>query len=180
MNQLSKEKVLVVIDMQNDFITGALANEEGQKIVGALKERIETCKKEGFSIFFTRDTHGTNYLETQEGRKLPVPHCLKGTDGWQIVPELQPYAEESRVFDKPSFSSPEIPVWIKSQIGTEPETIELCGVCTDICVISNAMVLKAAFPETPITVKADLCAGVTVESHRNALSAMGMCQINVE
>ncbi len=180
MKELSKKKVLLVVDMQNDFITGSLANAEGQQIISAVKERIEECREEGYSIFFTRDTHGKDYMETQEGKNLPVPHCLKGTEGWQIVPELLPYVEENNVLDKPSFGSLELPLWLKKEIGEDPESVEICGVCTDICVISNAMVLKAAFPEIPIMVKGSLCAGVTVESHQNALAAMGMCQIKVE
>ena len=173
-------KVLVVIDMQNDFLTGALANEEGVKIIKDVKARIEDAEKENYVVLFTRDTHGENYMNTQEGRKLPVPHCLKGTEGWQITEELLPYAEEDRILDKPAFGSPELPSWIREKAGEDIEEIELCGVCTDICVISNAMILKGAFPEVPVRVKKHLCAGVTPESHCNALAAMEMCQVEVE
>ena len=173
-------KVLVVIDMQNDFLTGALANEEGVKIIDDVKQRIDEAEKEGYTVLFTRDTHGENYMETQEGKKLPVPHCLKGTDGWQITKKLRPYADEERVLDKPAFGSLELPEWIEKKAGGVPEEIELCGVCTDICVISNAMILKGAFPEVPVRVKKSLCAGVTPESHNNALAAMEVCQVEVE
>ena len=174
-----KKKVLLVIDMQNDFLTGALANEEGQKIIGAVKARIEECKEEGYEILFTRDTHGENYMETQEGEKLPVPHCIEGSEGWQITDELLPYTDSRNVLDKPSFGSLELPRKIMTRVNDEPVEIELCGVCTDICVISNAMILKAAFPETPVKVNGNLCAGVTPESHATALEAMKMCQVEV-
>lgn len=177
---MNAKKVLIVIDMQNDFVTGALANEEAQKIIGAVAERIETCRAEGTEVFFTRDTHGQNYMDTQEGRFLPVPHCVHGSDGWQIIPELSAYAEEERILDKPAFGSLKLPEFLREKLGEEPGEIELCGVCTDICVISNAVILKAAFPEAAVTVRGNLCAGVTVESHENALAAMGACQVIVK
>lgn len=173
-------KVLIVIDMQNDFVTGALANEEAQKIVAGVEAKIQSYQKNGLPVFFTRDTHGDDYMQTQEGAMLPVPHCLKGSEGWQIMDSLKPYVTEGAVLDKPSFGCIELPRWLESKLGEKPEEIELCGVCTDICVISNAMILKAAFPETRVRVSGSCCAGVTPESHSNALKAMKVCQIIVE
>lgn len=174
------KKALIVIDMQKDFLTGALANPEGEAIIPAVAKRIEEYEKEGCPVFFTRDTHTEEYMNTQEGRLLPVPHCIKGTDGWQIAKELRGFADEGNVLDKLSFGCMELPTWIAGKLGETPKELELCGVCTDICVISNAVILKAAFPETKIEVKGRLCAGVTPESHENALNAMKNCQIIVE
>lgn len=174
------KKILLVIDMQKDFVTGALANEEAQKIIGNIQEKIGEYKKEGNPVFFTRDTHGENYLQTQEGRLLPVVHCLKGSDGWQIVSQLTAEVSEENVLDKPAFGSLALPKWLEEKLGGElPDEIELCGVCTDICVISNAMILKAAFPETVISAEGKCCAGVSPESHQTALDAMKACQILV-
>jgi nicotinamidase/pyrazinamidase len=178
-----EDKVLVVIDMQNDFVSGALKNEEAEKIVADVAAMVGEYVNKGIPVFFTRDTHDADYLNTQEGRLLPVPHCIAGTDGWQIVKELRGFVKEGRegnVFDKPSFGSMYLPQWLREKLDGMPETIEFCGVCTDICVISNAMIMKAAFPEMEIAVKGDFCAGVTPESHRTALSAMKSCQINIE
>lgn len=166
-------KYLIVVDMQNDFISGTLGSREAASIVPAVKELVE-----GFDgrIIFTRDTHFENYLDTREGRRLPVRHCIKDTDGWQICDDLKPYA--TTVVDKISFGSTELSELISSTAA--PSEITLCGLCTDICVISNAMLLKAAFPETDIKVVASACAGVTPESHLNALSAMKAVQIDIE
>lgn len=177
------KKVLLVIDMQKDFVTGALANEEAQKIVSAIEKRIEEYRKDDYPVFFTRDTHGENYMDTQEGRLLPVPHCIKDSDGWQIIEQLRGFADEENVLDKPSFGCLNLPAWLLEKLdekGENLEEIELCGVCTDICVISNAMILKAAFPEVTVSVNGKLCAGVTPESHENALKAMASCQVVVE
>lgn len=160
-------KVLVVIDMQNDFIDGALGTKEAQVMLPRLVEKLE---REEALLVFTQDTHGADYLETQEGKNLPVPHCIKPEKGWEIAPSLKPFVE------KPSFGSLELP---KVIAGLEPEAIELVGLCTDICVIANAMILKAAFPEVPVSVDASCCAGVTPQSHENALQAMKMCQVTV-
>lgn len=170
---------LIVIDMQNDFISGALGTKEAQEIVPAVKEKIAQCQSSQTVIFYTRDTHGTDYLHTQEGRKLPVSHCIKGTDGWEIAEGI--YAEGTAVIDKPSFGSLELPERIRESLsnGEVAGKIELIGLCTDICVISNAMILKAAFPEASIVVDSSCCAGVSVESHQRALDAMEMCQIEV-
>lgn len=173
-------KVLVVIDMQNDFLTGALANEEGCKIIPQLKALIEKETAAGTMVVFTRDTHYDDYMNTQEGKLLPVPHCIKGTEGHEITPELAMYATAENTIDKPSFGCLELGNWIYELLGETPDEIVMTGVCTDICVISNAMILKATFPETPIKVIGSCCAGVTVESHETALKAMAGCQIFVE
>ncbi len=171
------QNILIVVDMQNDFIDGALGTAEAAAIVPAVKEKIA-----GFDgiVVYTRDTHGDNYMETREGRNLPVPHCIKGTQGWEISTKLTP-AENAVIFDKPTFGSTELADWAMKQHAAEPiGRITLIGLCTDICVISNAMLLKAALPEVDIAVDAACCAGVTPESHDNALAAMKMCQIVVE
>lgn len=166
-------KYLIVIDMQVDFITGSLGSELATAIVPNV---IRKVKNFDGKVIFTRDTHFEDYMNTQEGKKLPVPHCIKGSDGWQICNELKPYAET--VIDKLTFGSIELPKLLES-FGEPIEKIELCGLCTDICVISNAMVLKAAFPEVPITVDASCSAGVTFESHNTALDAMRAVQIEI-
>lgn len=168
-------KVLCVIDMQNDFIDGALGTKEAVAIVPAVKEKINLCLKDGQRVIFTRDTHGEDYLNTAEGKKLPVPHCIKDTDGWQISSALA--TDGCEIIDKPTFGSFEL---VKAVSATEElESIELIGLCTDICVISNAMMLKAAFYETPVTVDSNCTAGVTPQSHFNALESMKMCQIDI-
>ena len=167
-------KLLAVIDMQNDFIDGALGTKEAEAIVPAVKARIEECRRDGWDVVFTRDTHTKDYLNTQEGRNLPVVHCVKDTDGWAIRDGLA--VDSDRVFDKPAFGSVEL---MRAARDWQPDEIELVGLCTDICVISNAMLLKAALPETPVAVRAACCAGVTPESHDNALAAMRMCQIEI-
>lgn len=176
-------KVLIVVDMQNDFITGSLGTKEAQAIVPNVKKKIDEAVKNGDLIVFTRDTHFENYLETKEGQKLPVEHCIKGTDGWQIPEELLPPDDYDDVYvlDKFTFGSTELPVNMitSGQLGNV-EAIELIGLCTDICVVSNAMILKAAFYDLcEITVDATCCAGVTPETHEAALKTMEMCQINV-
>ena len=178
---MNTEKVLLVIDMQNDFVTGALANEDAQKIIGGIRAKIAQYKSEDYPVFFTRDTHGENYLDTQEGRLLPVSHCIKDTEGWQVIEELAVDACEECTLDKKSFGCLELPAWISEKTGgAVPSEIGLCGVCTDICVISNALILKAAYPETVVTVDGSCCAGVTPESHETALSAMRACQVLVK
>lgn len=176
---MEKDKALLVIDMQVDFVTGALANEEAQKIIGRLQEKIEDYRSQGLPVLFTRDTHGEDYMETQEGRLLPVPHCVKGSDGWQIIEELREGLKDDCVLDKPTFGCMELPKWLREKLGGAPSEIEMVGVCTDICVISNAMILKAAFPETVVKVDSSCCAGVSPQSHETALDAMKACQIIV-
>jgi nicotinamidase-related amidase len=166
-------KYLIVVDMQVDFITGSLGSELATAIVPNVVEKV---KHFDGTVIFTRDTHGSDYMNTQEGKKLPVSHCIKDSDGWQICDELHPYAKI--LVDKPTFGSTELPRLL-SERGEPIERIELCGLCTDICVISNAMLLKAAFPEVPIAVDAACSAGVTAESHETALAAMRAVQIEV-
>lgn len=168
------KKILVVVDMQNDFIDGALGTPEAVAIVPYVKELIE-----GFDgkVLFTRDTHFENYMDTEEGRNLPVPHCIKGTEGWQIRAELDAL-RTTEAIDKITFGSRDL-VDVLAAEG-EIESITFVGLCTDICVISNAMVVKSFFPEIPLLVDAKACAGVTPESHSRALEAMKVCQIKVE
>ena len=168
------KKLLIVVDMQNDFITGALGSSQARGILPNVKEKIEFFKQNGDTVLFTRDTHFENYLATQEGKYLPVIHCVEGTEGHLISNELDPgnYA----IFDKPTFGSLEL---AKQVAEGGYDEIELCGLCTDICVASNAIILKAQLPETTITVDAHCCAGVTEESHKAALLTMKMCQVNV-
>ena len=169
-------KTLIVVDMQNDFVTGALGTKEAQAIVSNVKNKIEEYRKNNADIIFTQDTHGNDYLNTMEGRKLPVKHCLMGTDGWQIIPELHILDDyREAIIQKDTFGYED---W-GHIINPKTESIELVGLCTDICVISNAMIIKAAFPDIPIIVDAKCCAGVTPQSHENALNAMQMCHIDV-
>lgn len=166
-------KILVVVDMQNDFIDGALGTAEAVAIVPAVKALIE-----GFEgkVLFTRDTHFENYMQTEEGKHLPVPHCIKGSDGWQIRPELDALRTTDAI-DKLTFGSKELIALLASEQNIE--SITLCGLCTDICVISNALLIKANYPEIPLYVVESACAGVTPESHKNALDAMRMCQVEI-
>jgi len=169
--------LLIVVDMQNDFIDGALGSPEAVSIVPAVKDKIAGF---GGVVVYTRDTHPADYMNTREGRNLPVPHCILGTSGWEIHPVLTPDSS-AIIFDKPTFGSTDLMQWALKENAADPfEKITLIGLCTDICVISNAMLLKAALPETDIAVDASCCAGVTPESHENALAAMKMCQIIVE
>ena len=166
-------KVLVVVDMQNDFVSGCLGSEEACKILPNVKNKISEYHKNKNTIIFTRDTHDENYLQSQEGKYLPVPHCIYGTDGWKIADGLE--VENCQYIDKPHFG------WIHwdTKNFDDKDEIELIGVCTDICVVSNALILKATYPETHITVDASCCAGVTPESHNAALLTMKSCQIDV-
>ena len=176
-------KILVVVDMQNDFIDGALGTREAVAIVPKVVEKIKSFEGR---ILFTRDTHEADYLGTQEGKNLPVEHCIRGTRGWELAPEIEKLRTEEPI-DKPSFGSISLGTLLKAQDEElkkqgEPgiESITLIGLCTDICVISNAMILKAYLPEVPVIVDADCCAGVTPESHKNAVEAMKVCQIKIE
>ncbi len=169
---MKRNSFLVVVDMQNDFIDGALGSKEAVAIVDRV---IRTVKEFEGEVIFTRDTHGENYLQTREGRLLPVEHCIENSDGWQLQPALKELAEGRTVIDKPSFGSMALAQYIKSRC--VPDTIVLIGLCTDICVINNAMILKAAFPEAEIFVDSKACAGTTPENHENALKAMKQCQI---
>ena len=171
------QKILIVVDMQNDFIDGSLGTKEAVEIVPSVKEKIENFDGR---VIFTRDTHFDNYLETQEGTLLPVKHCIKDTDGWQIRPELDAL-RVSEAVDKPTFGSIMLGKELVEENEKEPiESVTIIGLCTDICVISNALLIKAFLPEVPIIVDAKCCAGVTPDSHKNALNAMKACQIKIE
>lgn len=167
-------KMLIVIDCQNDFIDGVLGTKEARAIIPNVKKKIEEYKARGDKVIFTRDTHYENYLETNEGKKLPIPHCIKDTYGWEISKELN--TDGCEIIDKATFG---YIWWYMYGIGNRIDDIEITGLCTDICVISNAMILKATFPEANIVVDASCCAGVTPESHNRALEAMKMCQIDI-
>ena len=164
------KKTLIVVDMQNDFIDMALGTKEAVAIVPKVKEKIQEYVQNGDEIIFTRDTHGDNYLQTPEGKQLPVEHCIKGTKGWQIAEGL--YIEGCKIIDKPNFGWPH---WKEEHL----EEVEIVGLCTDICVVSNALIIKATFPDINVKVDSNCCAGVTVETHEAALKTMEMCQIEV-
>jgi nicotinamidase-related amidase len=165
-------KVLVVIDMQNDFIDGALGTKEAEQILPRVVEKVKDAKNNGVNVIFTKDTHATDYLDSAEGKKLPIEHCIKSTLGWEINEDLLPYADN--IIEKVTFGSVDLPEMIK-----EFDEIELVGLCTDICVISNALLIKANYPEKQITVDSACCAGVTPDTHNNALEAMKMCHIDI-
>ena len=166
-------KILVVVDMQKDFIDGALGTAEAVAIVPYVKQVIETFDGK---VLFTRDTHFEDYMQTQEGKNLPVMHCVKGTPGWEIHPELEALRKTAAI-DKLTFGSADLPKILAQE--KDIEEITFVGLCTDICVISNVMITKAFFPEVPVIVDAKGCAGVTPDSHKNALAAMKMCQVAV-
>lgn len=167
------KKVLVVVDMQNDFLTGALGSQEAASIIPRVGDLINSFKGE---IIFTRDTHDEDYLSTREGRYLPVSHCIRGSGGWQIADGLETLGR--MIIDKPTFGSVHLAKYLAERQEREGlESVTLVGVCTDICVISNAMLIKAYLPEVDVIVDASCCAGVSRESHENALLAMRACQI---
>ena len=172
------QQILVVVDMQNDFVTGPLGTPEARTILPKVAEKVKNFPGR---VLFTRDTHEENYLESREGRALPVPHCIRGTRGWEICPELETLRKEEPV-DKPTFGSTGLGEVLRAadQYGEKIGKITLVGVCTDICVISNALLLRAFLPEAEIAVDAACCAGVTPESHQTALRAMKACQIAIE
>lgn len=180
------KKITIVIDMQNDFLTGALANPDAVSIIPSVIEEIKTAD----FVVYTRDTHGSDYSETQEGKKLPVPHCIEQTWGWNIVEELMPRnigsvinAGNWVIFNKPSFGY--VNIWsnevFSNLVNEDGHGVEVtfCGTCTDICVISNALIVKSIYPEMVVNVKADACAGLTPEKHKAALEVMSSCQINI-
>lgn len=174
-NEPRLQKVLVVIDMQNDFIDGALGTKEAVKIVPAVVEKIKSYPRE--QVYATRDTHPENYPETQEGKYLPVPHCIKGTKGWQLRKEIRDLIPKEHIFDKPTFGSVKLAEYMCRLAEKDDLEIELVGLCTDICVVSNALLLKAFLPEIKISVDPSCCAGVTPEKHLAALETMRSCQI---
>lgn len=189
---MSESKIIIdiVVDVQKDFITGALANEQAQANVAHLAQTAQSHAREGHWMFFTRDTHPDNYLQTREGRHLPVAHCIQGEDGWNLAAELETAMSDTepavcRIIDKPTFGSYMLPGDILDELMAHNRSVEdiekiiIYGYCTDICVISNAMVLRAAFPETEIEIQADCCAGVTPQSHQTALDAMQACQFTI-
>jgi len=175
-----KNKILIVIDMQNDFIDGALGTKEAVEIVPYVKEKIKEYKDNNYPVIFTKDTHFDTYLSTLEGKNLPVPHCIINTPGWRIREELDP-DDKTYVIDKYTFGFIEFEKWlIDRNIIIDGDTeIELCGLCTDICVISNALILRAYYPNTKIIVDSKATAGVTPETKEAALTTMKMCQITV-
>lgn len=173
------KKILIVVDMQNDFVDGALGTKEAQNILDNVVKKIEEWDGD---IFATYDTHFEDYLETSEGKNLPVSHCIEGTDGWMLNPRVQAALnnkDEYTEIQKITFGSIDLPLILAEEYDMDDVEIELVGLCTDICVVSNALILKATYPETPIRVDASCCAGVTPDSHKAALTTMKMCQINV-
>ena len=164
------KRTLIVVDMQNDFIDMALGTKEAVAIVPYVKAKIAEYIKNGDEVIYTRDTHGEDYLETTEGKKLPVPHCIKGSKGWEIAEGI--YVEGCKIIDKPNFGWPN---WDEESL----EEVELVGLCTDICVVSNALIIKATFPNAVVTVDKNCCAGVMPDSHNAALVTMQMCQIDI-
>ena len=177
---MKDRKILVAVDLQNDFIDGALGTKEAEAIVPAAAARIREWREDGAEIFATLDTHEENYAETQEGRRLPVAHCIRGTEGWQLNPVIREALGDCILVEKPTFGSIRLPELIREKIGDgKGAIIELIGLCTDICVVSNALLLKAAFPEATIRVSSGCCAGVTPEKHKAALETMASCQIDI-
>ena len=172
------KQFLIVVDMQKDFVDGALGTKEAVAIVPHVVKKIQAFDGE---IFVTYDTHFEDYMDTAEGKKLPVPHCIKGTEGWQLDSAVAAALEgkNHKVVEKLTFGSVELPRMLKLAAGEEPFSVELIGLCTDICVVSNALVLKANFPEVPISVDSACCAGVTPETHQAALATMACCQIEI-
>ena len=170
-------KILIVIDMQNDFIDAALGTREAAAIVEAVKEKIRSYP--AADVIATMDTHSGNYMETQEGKYLPVPHCIRGSEGWQIRPDIAELLAGAKIYEKPTFGSTALAADLQAVSVQEEIELELIGLCTDICVVSNALLLKAFMPEVKISVDASCCAGVTPEKHLAALETMRSCQIQV-
>lgn len=174
------DQFLIVVDMQNDFIDGALGSKEAQAIVPAVAERVAEAKLAGATVIATLDTHTPDYLNTSEGKKLPVPHCIKGTEGWKIHPEIMEALGDAVLVEKPTFGSVRLPQLVAGLAqDAAGMSVELLGVCTDICVVSNALLLKANFPEAKFSVNRACCAGVTPAKHEAALETMSSCQIDV-
>lgn len=174
------KKILIVVDMQKDFVDGSLGTAEAQAVVGNVVKKAENYDGE---VIFTRDTHGENYMETQEGKLLPVIHCVEGTDGWQLIPELEDIrkAHGWKCYNKPTFGCTALAEDLKKLNETEGiESVELVGLCTDICVVSNALLIKAFMPEIPVMADSACCAGVTPNKHEAALETMRSCQILVK
>lgn len=175
--------MLIVVDMQTDFVDGALGTPEAVAILEGVTAKIKTYAADPDGVIFvTYDTHAENYMETSEGKHLPVPHCIKGTAGWELHPTVADALAgvNYTAVEKPTFGSVELPALVGQAAAGEDFTMELIGLCTDICVVSNTLLLKATYPEVPISVDAACCAGVTPESHEAALKTMVMCQIEVK
>lgn len=174
-------RLLVVVDMQNDFVDGSLGTREAKEIVSKVAEKIKSYEASGDPISFTMDTHDVDYLNTREGRALPVIHCVKGTSGWELCKEVQSAAhmEQCRVYEKDTFGSDKYAMALAQGVYQGIETVELVGLCTDICVIANALLTRTFLPDAQVIVDAACCAGVTPSSHQNALEAMKMCQIEI-
>ncbi len=170
------KRFLIVVDMQKDFVDGALGTAEAQAIVPAVAERIRGWDGD---IIVTMDTHGEDYMDTQEGKNLPVPHCIRGTDGWKLRPEIEEALRGAKIYEKPTFGSVKLAEDLRALSEKEEISLELAGLCTDICVASNALLLKAFMPEVPVSVDPACCAGVTPEKHLSALETMRSCQIVV-
>ena len=172
------QKILVVVDMQNDFVNGTLGTKEAEGIVENVAAKIENFEGK---IFATLDTHQNNYMETSEGKKLPVPHCIRMTNGWLIHEKVMAALsnKDYKTIEKKTFGSTKLVNEIRKVKGNDDIEIEFVGLCTDICVVSNVLLLKAYFPEVKLTVDASCCAGVTPETHKAALETMKMCQIDV-
>lgn len=172
------KRILIVVDMQKDFVDGALGTKEAVAIVDKVVEKIE--KFDG-DILVTYDTHTPDYISTQEGKNLPVPHCIKGSEGWELDRKVQAALNQRsyKAFEKPTFGSLDLTKYIADTYNPDEIEIELIGLCTDICVVSNALLMKANFTETKVSVDSECCAGVTPESHNAALLTMKMCQVNV-
>lgn len=168
-------KYFIIVDMQVDFTTGALANADATKLIPKIADKARELKEQGYKIIATRDTHSEDYLDTQEGKNLPVKHCVRDTAGWEVVQELKPFIDF--YVDKPSFGYNSWDVFFANELNdVNPEVIEMCGTCTGICVASNFAALKALFPETPIVVYKDLCACINQDSHNAAITVMGVQQ----
>ena len=174
------DRFLIVVDMQKDFIDGSLGTAEAVAIVPAAARRIREARAAGWTVIATLDTHGEDYMDTAEGRKLPVRHCIRGSEGWRLNPEIAAALDGCLLLEKPTFASVRLPEVVRGQAREGARlTVELIGLCTDICVVSNALLLKAHFPEADIAVRADCCAGVTPARHAAALETMASCQIDV-
>ncbi|MDL2271923.1 cysteine hydrolase [Desulfovibrio sp. OttesenSCG-928-I05] len=171
------KSLLVIVDMQRDFVSGALGTPEAREILPRVAKRIRRAKADGVSLAYTMDTHQSDYLQTQEGRNLPVAHCIEGTEGWAVCPELSGLLEGAPAFHKPSFGSPALAEYVKNE---GFDRIELAGVCTGICVLSNAALIKAYVPEAEIVVDKTLCACVSPETHQTAIRAMELLQIRTQ
>jgi len=173
---MNSKKLLIVVDMQRDFVDGVLGSDEAAAIVNGVVDKVKETEK----VVFTFDTHEDGYLETQEGKKLPVKHCIRGTEGHRLVPELEVFKDRCYTVEKGTFGSVQLGLFVAEMFTNGViDSVELVGVCTDICVISNAMLIKAFCPEIPVSVDAACCAGVTPESHTNALKSMMACQIDI-